>query len=141
MQVFNQSIFLILLLKEKNSISDYSSILTGLLLGLNMPPQIPSHTPIFGLIFDIVISKMIFGGLGQNIVNPAIASRIFLTISFANLMNDFSYDTPLYIVKQGMDTNIPNLFVGNISGTIGEVLSLALLIGAIYLLINKIIDY
>lgn len=138
--------FFNIITKRENSIKDYSAILTGLLLGLNMPPRIPLYIPILGSIFAIVITKMIFGGLGQNIVNPAIAGRIFLTISFANLMNSFSYDaisgpTPLYIVKQGMDTNIPNLFVGNISGTIGEVSSLALLIGAIYLLINKIIDY
>lgn len=138
--------FFNIITKRDNSLNDYSAIVTGLLLGLNVPPRIPLYIPILGSIFAIVVAKMIFGGLGQNFVNPAIAGRIFLTISFANLMNSFSYDTftgptPLYIVKQGMDTNIPNLFIGNIQGTIGEVSSIAILIGAIYLLIKKIIDY
>ena len=129
-----------------NSLHDLSAVVTGLLLALNMPPRIELYIPILGSIFAIVVAKMLYGGLGQNFVNPALAGRAFLTISFAGYMNNFSYDavtgpTPLYIVKQGMETNIPNLFLGLVQGTIGEVSALALLIGAIYLLIKRIIDF
>ena len=132
--------------KRPNSLYDCSAIITGLLLGLNMPPRINLLIPILGSIFAIVVVKMLFGGLGQNFMNPALAGRCFLVISFASAMTNFSYDsftsaTPLYTIKQGLPVNVYDLIIGNVQGTIGEVSTIAILLGGIYLIIKKIIDY
>lgn len=132
--------------KRKNSIGDLSAVVTGIILALNMPPTVELYIPILGSIFAIVVVKMLFGGLGQNFMNPALAARAFLAISFASSMNTFVYDgvteaTPLILLKSEKQVDLLKMFIGFIPGTIGEVSALAILIGATYLLIKKIIDY
>ena len=115
-----------------------------------MPPEIPLFIPIVGAVFAIIIAKMLFGGLGQNFINPALAGRCFCHISFTAFMNNFkstmSVDaytsaTPLAILKEGQDINLLDLIFGYVPGTIGEISAICLLIGAIYLLLKKVIDY
>lgn len=135
--------------KRKNTISDLSCIVTGLILGLNMPPEVPIFVPVVGSFFAIVIVKMLFGGLGQNFMNPALAGRCFCLISFAGYMNNYtsrmSVDaytsaTPLLLLKNGHEVNLLDMLFGYIPGTIGEVSAICLLLGAIYLVVKKIID-
>ena len=137
------------------TVGDYSAVLTGLLLGMNMPPMIPLWMPALGSVFAILVVKQLFGGLGQNFMNPALAGRCFLMISFAGKMTDFTvpaggmsnlYDTasgatPLAAMKAGEAVDFVSLFVGNIKGTIGETSAIALLIGAAFLLFMKVIDW
>ena len=135
-----------LITKRKNSIFDFSAAVTGILLGLNMPVSVDLYIPILGSIFAIIVAKMLFGGLGQNFMNPALCGRAFLVMSFASAMNNFTYDgvttaTPLNTLRQGINIDLINTTIGFIPGTIGEVSTLAILIGFIYLLIKKIIDY
>ena len=146
-------------LMHKNiTIGDFSAVVTGLLLALNMPPQIPIWMPILGSAFAIIVVKQLFGGLGQNFMNPALAGRCFLMISFAGKMTNFAVSksshavvdavtqaTPLAALKsqgfiEGTSIPVKNLFLGNIQGTIGETSALAILIGAVILLAFKIID-
>lgn len=137
------------IIKKRNTIGDLSCVVTGLILALNMPPNIPLYVPVVGCVFAIVIVKMLFGGLGQNFMNPALAGRCFLLISFTGLMTDFnskmmvdtySSATPLALIKDGHDARLFDMFMGYIPGTIGEVSALCLLVGAIYLLIKKVIS-
>lgn len=142
---------------KKNTITDFSAVVTGLLLALNMPVSIPLWMPILGSAFAIIVVKQLFGGLGQNFMNPALAGRCFLMISFAGKMTNFAVSdsfrgvvdavtgaTPLAALKDHGFTegSVPviNLFLGNIQGTIGETSALAILIGAVILLIYKVID-
>ncbi len=132
------------LLGKPVTISDGSAVVTGMILGLNMPPEIPLWIPFLGGIFAIVVVKQLYGGLGQNFMNPALAARCFLLISFANQMNAFTLDgvsgsTPLAVLKSGGDVDVAAMFVGRIPGTIGEVSVIALLIGAAYMLVKKVI--
>ena len=138
------------------TIGDFSAVVTGLILALNMPPQIPVWMPILGGVFAIIVVKQLYGGLGQNFMNPALAARCFMLISFAGSMTNFSsvamnYDssstpTPLAFLKAKGITdaleqyNLVNIFLGRIPGTIGEVSTIALLIGAIYLVVRKVIS-
>ena len=127
------------------TIMDGSALVTGMILGLNMPPEIPLWIPLLGSIFAIIVVKQIYGGLGQNFMNPALAGRCFLLISFANQMSAFKLDgvsgaTPLYIKKNGGTVDVAAMFVGKIPGTIGEVSVVALLIGGVYLLYKKVIS-
>ncbi|MBR1453684.1 MAG: RnfABCDGE type electron transport complex subunit D, partial [Lachnospiraceae bacterium] len=110
---------------------------------------IPFFIPVVGSVFAIIIVKMLFGGLGQNFMNPALGGRCFCLISFAGFMNNFtgrmsvdaySSATPLILLKQGETVNLLDLFMGNIPGTIVEVSAACLLLGAIYLTVKKIID-
>ena len=133
------------LMHKKNTTTDFSAVVTGLLLALNMPPQIPIWMPILGSAFAIIVVKQLFGRLGQNFMNPALAGRCFLMISFAGKMTDFTYDavsgaTPLAAMKAGESVNVLNLFLGKTAGTIGETSTLAILIGAVILLVFKVID-
>ena len=135
-----------LITKRKNSIFDFSAVVTGLLLGLNMPVSVDLYIPILGSVFGIIVAKMLFGGLGQNFMNPALVGRAFLVMSFGGAMNNFTYDgitsaTPLYLLRQGININLIDTIIGFIPGTIGEVSTLAIVIGAIYLFIKRIIDY
>ena len=130
---------------KKNSLPDLSAVVTGLLLALNLPAGLPWWEAVIGSVFAIVIVKMLFGGLGQNFMNPALAARCFLLISFAGKMTDFTYDavsgaTPLAAMKAGESVNVLNLFLGKTAGTIGETSTLAILIGAVILLVFKVID-
>lgn len=110
-----------------------------------MPPNIAWWVPAIGGVFAIVIVKMLFGGIGQNIMNPALAARCFLLISFASRMTDFSVDgvssaTPLAVLKSGGSVDLLDAFLGFKTGCIGEVSVAAILIGAAYLLIRKVIS-
>lgn len=134
------------LMGYKVTIKDCSAALTGLLLALNLPSTAPWWLCVIGSVFAIIIVKQLFGGLGQNFMNPALGARCFLMISFTARMTNFTYDgvtgaTPLTFVKSGdyEKLNLMNMFLGKISGTIGETSALALLIGALYLLIRKVI--
>ena len=147
--ILSESLFN-LIVKKQNTIGDLSCIVTGLILALNMPPNIPIFVPIVGTIFAIVIAKMLFGGLGQNFINPALAGRCFCHISFAALMNNFnskmsvdaySSATPLALLNEGKDVNLMDLVFGYIPGSIGEISVICLLLGAIYLLAKKVIDF
>lgn len=94
------------LMHKKNTITDFSAVVTGLLLALNMPASIPLWMPVLGSAFAIIVVKQLFGGLGQNFMNPALAARCFLLISFANQMSNFTLDgvstaTPLSVLKEG----------------------------------------
>lgn len=134
-----------LIVKKPITIFDFSAVVTGLILALNMPPNIAWWVPAVGGVFAIVIVKMLFGGIGQNIMNPALAARCFLLISFASRMTDFSVDgvssaTPLAVLKSGGSVDLLDAFLGFKTGCIGEVSVLAILIGAAYLLIRKVIS-
>lgn len=126
--------------------NDLSALVTGLLLALNLPSSVPLWIPIIGGVFAILVVKQLYGGLGQNFMNPALAARCFLLISFAGRMTTFTYDgisgaTPLALLKNGEKTaSVTSMFLGNIAGTIGETSALALLLGAAYLLIRKVIS-
>lgn len=138
-------------MKKPITIGDYSAVVTGLILAMNLPSSAPWWLPIIGGVFAILIVKQLFGGLGQNFMNPALAARCFLMISFTGRMTTFfpykgidavSGATPLAMVKNGQlaDINILDMFIGTIPGTIGETSVIALLIGAAYLLIKKVIS-
>ncbi len=134
------------LLKRKSTISDLTAIITGLILALNLPPTIPFWIAIVGSAFAIFICKMLFGGLGQNIVNPALGGKCFLLLSFAGPMNTFVYQniqtaTPAEIINASGNVDLLQLLFGNTAGNIGETCALAILLGAIYLLARRIIDY
>lgn len=127
------------------TIKDFSAVLTGLLLALNLPPTLPYWMGPLGAVFAIVVVKQLFGGLGQNFMNPALAARCFLLISFTGKMTYFVYDgvtgaTPLAELKAGNAVNTMNMLIGNIRGTIGETSVIALMLGAIFLLLMGIID-
>ena len=131
---------------KKISIGDFSAAVTGLLLALNLPPSAPLWIGVIGGVFAIIVVKMLFGGLGQNFMNPALGARCFLMISFTSIMTNFDCDaytgaTPLAAIKTGETTpELLNMIVGRTAGTIGETSMIALLIGAIFLLVMKVID-
>ena len=132
-------------MKKKLTIHDGSAIVTGLLIGMNMPPDIPLWIPILGSFFAIIVVKQLYGGLGQNFMNPALAARCFLLISFAKQMTGFTVDsvasaTPLAVIKEGGNVSLLDMFVGTTAGVIGETSTLLLLVGAAYLLIRKVIS-
>ena len=126
-----------IVMKRKISVTDLSAVVTGLLLGLNMPPAVPLYIPIMGSAFAIFVVKMLFGGLGQNFMNPALAARCFLVISFPAAMTNFACDaysgaTPLALLRAGEEVNLMNMITGRIPGTIGETSMIAILIGAVF---------
>lgn len=136
------------LTKQKVTIKDGSAVLTGLLLALILSPLVPFWIPVLGAIFAISIGKMVFGGLGHNIFNPALVGRAFLVVSWPALMTKWllvdgtTGATPLGLLKlEGIKTAYLNLFLGNIGGTIGETSAVALLAGALFLFYKKIIDW
>ena len=146
-------------MKKPITIGDYSAVVTGLILALNMPPYIAPWIPALGCVFAIIIVKQLYGGLGQNFMNPALAGRCFLLISFAGPMTTFvsegskfaldgmSGATPLSVLKsEGLAAmtsqySLADMATGMIPGTIGETSAIALLIGAAYLLYKKVIDW
>lgn len=132
------------------TINDWSAAVTGMILALNCPPNIPFWIPIVGSVFAIIVVKQLYGGLGANFMNPALAARCFLLISFAGKMTTFtsvgsdavSTATPLAILKASPTAtpDLMNMFLGRIPGTIGEVSKICLLIGALYLIIRRVIS-
>ena len=138
-------------MKMTVTVGDWSAAVTGLILALNCPPDIPVWIPCVGAVFAIIVIKMLYGGLGKNWMNPALGARCFLLISFAGKMTGWtvvgpdamSGATPLAFMKAGGDmakVDLMNLFLGRIPGTIGEVSKLCLLFGAAYLIIRKVIS-
>ncbi|MBP5495309.1 MAG: RnfABCDGE type electron transport complex subunit D [Lachnospiraceae bacterium] len=133
------------ILKKPVSVGDCSAIVTGLLLALNLPSTFPLWMTAIGACFAIVVVKMLFGGLGQNFMNPALGARCFLVISFAKYMTNFTTDvytgaTPLAIVKAGGEVNIFDMVIGRTAGTIGETSMIAIVLGACFLIALGIID-
>lgn len=132
------------IMKKPITVYDMSAVVTGMILALNMPASIPLWIPALGGIFAIIVVKQLYGGIGQNFMNPALAGRCFLLISFAGKMSGFTLDgwtgaTPLAQLKAGQSVDVAAMFVGKIPGTIGEVSVIALLAGAAYLVYKKVI--
>lgn len=130
---------------KKITIDDFSAVVTGLLLGLNLPSTAPWWMCVLGSVFAIIIVKQLFGGLGQNFMNPALGARCFLLISFTGRMTTFTFDgvamaTPLARLKAGEAVDTMDMLLGRIPGTIGETSVIAILIGAIFLILMGIID-
>lgn len=134
-------------LRRPITVDDGSAAVTGLLLALTLPAGVPWYVPVLGAAFAIVIAKQVFGGLGDNFVNPALAGRAFLLASFPVAMTTFpavadavSSATPLSSEFAGT-VDYAQAFLGRIGGSIGEVSKLALLAGAAYLLVRRVIDW
>lgn len=136
--------------KKKQTIGNLSAVVTGVILALNLPPVKSSiWIAAVGSLIAIVIVKMLFGGIGKNIFNPAIAARVFLTVSFAAQMTSWvapgidsvSTATPLALIQRGVQTGYLDLFLGNIGGSLGETSAVALLVGCIWLLLRKVITW
>lgn len=130
---------------KKSTINDFSAVVTGLLLSLNLPATLPWWEAALGGVFAIVIVKMLFGGLGQNFMNPALGARCFLLIAFAADMTKFAIDdytgaTPLAAMRNGEAVNAMDMLIGRTAGTIGETSSIAILFGAIVLILLGVID-
>lgn len=168
-----------LIRKKEQTVGDLSAVVTGIILGLNLPAVVPIYVPVVGALFAIVIAKMLFGGIGRNFANPAISARIFLLLAWTSVMTSFvapldwssladnnmffsvsnvfnikmpdlvTSATPLAHVKEALELgtnpatgiNALDMFLGRIGGSAGEVSSLAILIGGVYLLIRKVIDW
>ena len=154
------------IIKGKVTVNDYSAALTGLLLALNLPPNSPGWVVFIGAVVTIGVAKMSFGGIGQNLFNPALVGRVFLLVSFPVIMTDWTIPeswfregidatsgaTALSIVKEGLSKGMTmdQIFEANnfsyaemlfskIGGSVGEVSALALLVGLVYLLIRRVI--
>lgn len=130
---------------KKNTINDLSAVVTGLLLALNLPATLPWWEAVIGGAFAIVVVKCLFGGLGQNFMNPALGARCFLLIAFAADMTNFTIDsytgaTPLAAMRNGESVNAMDMLIGRTAGTIGETSAICILIGAIVLILLGVID-
>lgn len=133
------------LMNKANTVKDFSAVVTGLLLALNLPASVPWWIGAVGGVFAILVVKMLFGGLGQNFMNPALGARCFLLISFTSLMTDFNCDaytgaTPLAAIKAGESVNVMDMIIGRTGGTIGETSMIAIIIGACILILYGVID-
>ena len=135
-------------MKKKVMVGDMSAAVTGLLLAMNIPSTLPIWMEVVGCAFAIIIVKQLFGGLGQNFMNPALAARCFLLLAYTKPMTDFVIDgvsaaTPLQMLKPGGEavgvTDLLSMFIGTNNGVIGETSAMLLLAGGIYLLIRKVI--
>lgn len=142
-------------MKRNNTIGDLSAVVTGVLLGLNYPVGINPVMAVFGGVVAIVVVKQMFGGIGQNFVNPALAARIILLVSFPTDMTTWA--SPFYYTQGAVDAvtsatplaqnaagtfsgSYLDLFLGNVGGCIGETCALAILVGGIYLIARKVIS-
>ncbi len=130
---------------KKQTINDLSAVVTGLLLALNLPATLPWWEAVLGGVFAIIVVKCMFGGLGQNFMNPALGARCFLLIAFAANMTNFTIDsytgaTPLALMRNGDAVNTMDMLIGRTAGTIGETSAIAILIGAIFLILMGVID-
>jgi electron transport complex protein RnfD len=154
------------ILRKSNTVSDLSAVVTGLLLAFCLPVSVPLWLPIIGSFFAIVIVKQLYGGIGKNILNPAIAARVFLSLAFTKEMTSFTVTnssklpafaidvsaeaqtiiagaTPLADLKNGIlpEVNFGSVLIGNVPGTIGEVSATLLILTGIYLIIKKVITW
>jgi len=160
-----------LIRKKPNSLGDFSAVVTGIILALSLPPRLPAWAAVIGSVFAVAIGKMVFGGLGANIFNPAMVGRAFLTVSFGMMMTSWTVPatmdpampkiaadntvartqaTPLAWSKQAikdktgaqaLNEQLKAMFTGEVGGCLGETSALALLIGGIYLLIRRTINF
>lgn len=138
-----------LAIKKEQTIGDLSAVVTGLILALNLPANIPLWQAVVGSLFAIIIVKGIFGGLGKNIVNPAIAARVFMLIAFGSMtaavfpngVDSVSGATPLSDLANDKAVDLMDLFLGKCGGALGETCALALIIGGIYLIVRKVITW
>lgn len=152
------------IMKLPSTVGDYSAVVTGILLAYNLPSGFPLWMAVIGGVFAIIVVKMLFGGLGQNFMNPALAARAFLLISFPVRMTSFAIEkitsptltdyiqngymavdgvtgaTPLAVLKAGEGIDLIKMFIGQTGGTIGETSVIAILMGAAYLVMRKIIS-
>ncbi|WP_458407734.1 RnfABCDGE type electron transport complex subunit D [Anaerotignum sp.] len=142
------------IMKKPVTVSDLSAVVTGLLLAMNLPAAAPVWVAIVGSAFAIIFGKQLFGGLGQNFINPALAGRAFLLASYPTEMTTWSvpnglevadaatYATPLAQLKAGyLDASLGELMLGQCGGTIGETCAIALIIGGVYLLYKHVISW
>ena len=137
------------IMKKDQTIGDLSAVVTGLLLGLNLAANIPLWQAAVGSVFAIIIVKCIFGGLGCNVVNPAITARVFMLIAFGAMakvafpvsVDAVSSATPLELIKNDATPSLIDLFLGKKGGAIGETCTLALIIGGIYLIARRVITW
>lgn len=137
--------------KKEITINDYSAVVTGILLAFNLPASAPWWIPVFGAGFAIIVVKQFFGGLGSNFMNPALAARAVLLASWPKIMTSFiapgvdavTAATPLAIMKSGSGSlpSLMDMFIGNMGGALGETSALLLLIGALYLIVRKVINW
>ena len=133
------------LTKRTVTIGDWSAVVTGLLLAYNLPANAPWWLAVVGGVIAIVLVKQMFGGIGSNFMNPALAGRCFLLISFTSLMTNFNCDaytgaTPLASLKAGESVNVLNMILGRTAGTIGETSVIAIVLGACVLIVAGVID-
>lgn len=146
------------LMKKSDSVGDLSACVTGILLALTLPPTAPLYLPVIGSLFAIVVVKQLYGGIGKNFLNPALAGRAFLLASYALIMGRYAVPNSLKSVVDGVTMATPlgelydsgampayysfkSLFIGTVPGCIGEISALALLIGGVYLLVRKVISW
>lgn len=135
--------------KKDQTVGDLSAAVTGLLLALNLPATIPIWQCVVGCVFAIILVKCLFGGIGCNLVNPAITARVFMLVSFGSMavqampsiVDTASGATPLAEIAEGNTPSLLDLFLGTTGGAIGETCALALLIGLAYLLIRRVITW
>ena len=154
------------LIRKKPLTFDLSALVTGLILGLNLPPRAPWYIPVIGGVFAIIVVKMLFGGLGRNFANPAAAARVFLLLAYSSTMSSFiGADIPGNILAGDVSTGgtylggglaalgegflgaegywgyVLQLFFGNVGGSIGETCKKAVLVGGVYLIARRVIDW
>lgn len=138
-----------IIVKKEQTVSDLSSVVTGLLLALNLPSNVPLWQAAVGSAFAIIVVKCVFGGLGKNIVNPAITARVFMLLAFGSMtsavfptgMDSASGATPLTDLDNGVVPNLVDLLLGKNGGALGETCALALIIGGVYLIVRKVISW
>ncbi len=145
------------ILRRKSSIGDLSAVVTGLLISMNLPSTVPFWLPIIGSFIAIVVVKQLFGGIGKNFLNPALAARVFLFLSWSDQMATFTvprwvgegvdavaYATPLASLSENGTTGgatILDMFLGRTGGCIGEISALLLILGGIYLIVRRVITW
>ena len=133
-----------LITKKEQTVGDLSAAVTGLLLALNLPAGTPLWQCVVGSLFAIVIVKCVFGGIGQNLVNPAITARVFMLIAFSSaVVPSFPVDSVASATPLAAETmpSLLDLFIGNYGGAIGETCTAALLLGGVYLLVRRVISW
>ena len=137
--------------KKDQTVGDLSAAVTGLLLALNLPAGIPVWQCIIGSLFAVIVVKCLFGGIGCNLVNPAITARVFMLVAFGSMadqampviggVDTVSGATPLGVIEAGGSPALTDLLLGLHGGAIGETCAIALLLGLVYLLVRRIISW
>ncbi len=133
--------------KKEQTVNDLSAVVTGLLLALNLPANLPVWQAMVGTVFAIVIVKCVFGGIGCNVVNPAITGRVFMLVAFGSMakaafpVDSVASATPLVDLAENKMPDLFDLVIGNVGGAIGETSVVALMIGFVYLLVRRVITW